>query len=75
LSNVSLDSLISKLNLSDAIKDGLQYRGQLGLILRLTDAMEKDCQEEISDSLTQLSLKSFVLKICVENAYTWAAYA
>lgn len=75
LSNVSLDSLISKLNLSDAIKEGLYYRGQLGLILRLTDAMEKDCQEEISDSLTQLSLKSFVLKICVENAYTWAAYA
>lgn len=75
LSKVSLSSVMSELSISERVKSALDYQGMLGIILRLADAMEKDAPAEVSYCLNQLNLKSSVLKPCVENAYTWAAYA
>lgn len=75
LSSVSLHSVMKELCLSETLKKGLLYEGRLGLILRLTDAMEKDEQSEVSFCLKELSIKPSILKTCVENAFTWAAYA
>jgi c-di-GMP-related signal transduction protein len=66
---------MSELSISERVKSALDYQGMLGIILRLADAMEKDAPAEVSYCLNQLNLKSSVLKPCVENAYTWAAYA
>ncbi len=76
LSQVPLDSSLPVLSLEKPILDALlKHQGKLGLLLRLTEAVESDNQREITTCLQELSVSVKTLHECEQEAFAWAVYA
>ena len=70
--DISLDDMVTSLNLSDDIKSAMfEKKGGINLLLSIAKMIEKNELDEASEGFTELGIPISVVVECQNKAFNW----